>query len=79
MVKEGNERIIITLTKKQVAFIRENAKRLKVTPSRFIKWLLDKNISHLLNRIPEDELNEIIRIAKMKWIDFLDGESLTED
>lgn len=73
-VKDTNERIIITLTKKQVAFIRNNAKRLNITPSRFVKWLIDKNISHLINRMSDEELNEIIRIAKIKWLDFMDGE-----
>lgn len=73
-VKDTNERIIITLTKKQVAFIRNNAKRLNITPSRFVKWLIDKNISHLINRMSDEELNEIIRIARIKWLDFMDGE-----
>lgn len=78
MVKDGNERIIITLTKKQVAFIRTNAKRLKITPSRFVKWLIDKNLSHIINRLPERELQELIRIAKIRWIDF-DDEGLEDD
>lgn len=79
-VKDTNERIIITLTKKQVAFIRTNAKKLGITPSRFVKWLLDKNISHLLCRMGEDELNEVIRVAKIKWVDFMQGEDgLTDD
>lgn len=74
MVKKTNERIILTLTKKQVAFIRQNAKRLDITPSRFVKWLIDKNISRILNRIPEQELEEIIKIAQTKWVDFMEGE-----
>lgn len=74
MVKKNNERIIITLTKKQVAFIRQNAKRLDITPSRFVKWLIDKNVSHILNRLPEQDLEELIRIAKVNWVDFMEGE-----
>lgn len=72
MVKEKNERITITLTKKQVAWIREQAKRMDITPSKFIKWLMDKNIGHLINRLPERDLDELIRIAKVKWIDLDD-------
>lgn len=80
MVKDSNERIILTLTKKQVSFIRENAKRLNITPSRFVKWLLDKNISHILNRLPEKELEEIIRIAKVRWVDFDEwGDGLNDE
>lgn len=79
MVKETNERIIITLSKKQVAFIRDNAKRLKITPSRFVKWLIDKNLSHIINRLPEKELQELIRIAKIRWVDFDDEDGLTDD
>lgn len=79
MVKETNERIIITLSKKQVAFIRDNAKRLKITPSRFVKWLIDKNLSHIINRLPEKELQELIRIAKIRWVDFDDEDGLTDE
>lgn len=78
MVKEGNERIIITLTKKQVSFIRTNAAKLKITPSRFVKWLIDKNLSHIINRLPEKEIEELIRIAKIRWVDF-DEEGLEDD
>lgn len=78
MVKKTNERIIITLTKKQVAFIRENAKRLDITPSRFIKWLLDKNISALVSRLPERDLQALIELAKVKWVDF-GTDTLEED
>lgn len=73
-VKKGNERIWITLTAKQVAFIRENAKRLDMTPSRFVKWLLDKNIGHLINRLPERDLETLIQIAKTKWVDFYEDD-----
>lgn len=80
MVKEGNERIIITLTKKQVKFIRQSAKKLGITPSKFIKWLLDKNISHMMSRIPPHELDEIIKIAKFNWVSFAEfGDSLQDD
>lgn len=68
MVKESNERITITLTKKQIAWIREQAKKMDTTPSRFIKWLMDKNIAHLINRLPEDTIDELCRLAKVKWL-----------
>lgn len=73
-IKKTNERIWITLTKRQVEFIRENAKKLDMTPSRFVKWLLDKNIGHIVNRLPERDLERLIKIAKVKWLDFDDEE-----
>lgn len=73
-VKSTNERIWITLSKKQVEFIRENAKRLDMTPSRFVKWLLDKNIAHIINRLPERDIEELIKIARVKWVDFDEDE-----
>lgn len=74
MVKDGNERIIITLTSKQVKWIRDSAERLKTTPSKFIKWLIDKNVGHLINRLPERDLEWLIKIAKTKWLDFDDDD-----
>ena len=72
MVKDTNERIIITLTKKQVSFIRTNAERLGITPSRFVKWLIDKNVARVINRLPEEDLQNLIKLAKVKWVDFDD-------
>lgn len=68
MVKQSNERITITLTKKQVDWIREQAKAMDTTPSKFIKWLMDKNIAHLINRLPEEDIQELCRLAKVKWL-----------
>lgn len=70
MVKDKNERITITLTKKQVSWIRTQASKMDITPSRFIKWLLDKNIAKFINRLPERDLQELIRLAKVQWVDF---------
>lgn len=77
-VKKTNERIWITLTRKQVEFIRENAKRLDITPSRFVKWLLDKNIGALISRLPERDLEALIKIARVKWVNF-DDDPLEDD
>lgn len=74
MVKAKNERITITLTKNQISWIREQAKKMDITPSRFIKWLLDKNIAKFINRLPERDLQELIRLAKIRWVDFDDEE-----
>lgn len=72
MVKDSNERITITLTKKQISWVREQAKRLDMRPSQFIKWLMDKNIANLINRLPNEDLEYLIKIAKTKWVGFND-------
>lgn len=72
MVKDSNERITITLTKKQINWVREQAKRLDMRPSQFIKWLMDKNIANLINRLPNEDLEYLIKIAKTKWVGFND-------
>ena len=69
MIKKGNERLTITLTKKQVKWLRQNAKRLNMPVSQFIKWMLDRNLATLLrNQYDDYELKEIIRIASTPWI-----------
>lgn len=74
MIKESNERISITLTKKQINWIRTQANRLDMRPSTFIKWLIDKNIAKLIARLPEDDLEKLIKLAKVKWLDFPNDE-----
>lgn len=71
-IKEDNERITITLTKRQVEWVREQSKRLKIRPSQFIKWLMDKNIANLINRLPQEDLETLIKLAKVKWVGFKD-------
>lgn len=74
MIKDTNERITITLTKKQVDWIRTQSKRLDMRPSSFVKWMLDKNIGNLINRLPERDIERLIKLAKVKWLDFDDEE-----
>lgn len=70
MVKEGNERIYLTFSKKQAKWLRETSKKLGMTTSNFVKWLIDKNIGHLINRLPNEDLEYLIKICKTKWLDF---------
>jgi len=72
MIKDSNERITITLTKKQISWVRAQAKRLDMRPSQFIKWLMDKNIANLISRLPSNDLEYLIKIAKTQWIGFDD-------
>lgn len=81
---ELNERITITLTKKQIAWIRDQAEKKSITPSKFISWLLglkireievylkanNQSISRDLKntKFTDEQLEEIIRRAKTPWI-----------
>lgn len=75
MVSKKNERIIITLSKKQIAWIREQASSKEVTPSKFLRWLIGLKISELDNYINsrgdkvQQQLDEMTRIANTKWLD----------
>lgn len=70
MVKDKNERMSITFSKKQAEWIRTNAKRLGMTTSRFVKFLIDKNIGKFISMLPSEKLDELIKIAKTPWLDF---------
>lgn len=72
-IKKTNQRIMITLSKKQVAWIEKLAKQTKLTKSNLIKWLISKNVEVLLEYIyrKENDLTneEIYRIIKTSWLD----------
>lgn len=70
MIKQNNERLTITLSKKQVCWLKNGAKKLGISTSTFIKWLIDKNITRILCNMTEEELKETIKIAKMPWINW---------
>jgi hypothetical protein len=72
-IKKTNKRIMITLSKKQVAWIEKLAKQTKLTKSNLIKWLVSKNVEVLIEYIyrKENDLtnDEIYRIIKTSWLD----------
>lgn len=71
MIKKNNTRVIITLTKKQADWLKKTAKKLDMSVSKLIKWLIDKNITKIINEtIKGQELEELIKIAKTPWIRF---------
>ena len=74
MIGKDSKRLYITLSKKQANWLEDNAKRLNMTTSKFVKWLIDKNIGHLINKLPNEDLEYLIRIAKTKWLDFKDDD-----
>lgn len=79
MVKETNERVMITLSKAQATWLRKNAKKLHMSLSQFVKFLIDKNIAKFANQLTTEELDYLIKIAKTPWIKFDDGDYFDED
>lgn len=75
MIKPENEILKITLSKKQVKWLRDNAKKFHMTVSKFVKWLIDKNTANLARRaMTQEELDEFIRIVRTPWIKFNDDD-----
>lgn len=72
MIKENNTRIMVTFSKQQAQWIRTNAKKLGMTTSRFIKFLIDKNIAKFANELTTEEQDNLIKILRTPWIDFDD-------
>lgn len=74
MIGKDSERLQITLSKRQANWLKTQSKKLNMTTSKFIKWLIDKNLGHLINRLPNEDLEYLIKVAKTRWIDFDDDE-----
>lgn len=73
MISEKNQRIMITLPKKQVEWMKKYAKSNGWTPSTLIKYLLIKRVDELYDMCfthnNEQELQRLIELAKTKWLD----------
>lgn len=73
-VKNTNTRVIITLSKKQNEWLEKTGKRLKLSKSKLIKWLMDKNITRISTFLTEEDMKKLIIIAKTPWINLEDEE-----
>ena len=69
-VKKGNTRVQVTFSEQQAKWIKMNAKKCGMTTSRFIKFLIDKNIAKFVNVLTPSEQENIIRIIRTPWLDF---------
>lgn len=79
MIKDTNTRRMITLSKAQDKWLSTTAKKLKMSYSKFIKFLIDKNISHLISKLPREELDKLIKIAKTPWLNFKELETISDE
>lgn len=73
-VKDTNTRMIITISKKQNEWLEKTAKKLKISKSKLIKWLMDKNIARIATFMTEEDMKKLIIIAKTPWINLDDNE-----
>lgn len=70
-IKESNTRLIITMSKKQKAWLMKQSKKHKVSASKFITWILSVKAREMLEltKLKDYELEELIEICKTKWTD----------
>lgn len=68
MINENNKTIKITLSKKQISWLEKTAKKLKITKSSLIKFLIDKNIGRLISVMTNEELAWLKKIARTDWL-----------
>lgn len=73
MIKESNERLQITMSKKQRKWLLEFCKNHDITPSKYICWMLSKKAEEmlLLLKINEDNFEtreDLMQIIKTNWI-----------
>lgn len=70
MIKTCNERIMITLPMNLVFYLKKLAKKNKITLSKLICSLINKNANRTLETIIENQDEEyLLEIAKARWID----------
>lgn len=74
MISKDSRRLTLTFSKAQANWLENTAKKLNMTTSHFVKWLIDKNLGHLINRLPNEDLEYLIKLAKVKWLDFSEDE-----
>lgn len=73
MIKTENERLTITLSKKQIQWINEQAKKLHLTASKFISWMLSRKAQeiHEYEKLMNQQIDwiELNQILHTNWID----------
>lgn len=74
MVKDTNKRITITISKKLFEWLSSQAQSKDITISKFISWMLGKKAFEImeylnLNVSNMEELEEVYKIVKTKWIE----------
>lgn len=73
--QEKDKRIRITLPPKQKKWLLDFCKTHKISVSKYISWMLAKKAEEMIeilridkNTYTEEELDEIVRILRTKWV-----------
>ena len=74
--QEQAKRLRITLPPKQKEWLLKFCKEHNITPSKYISWMLSKKAEEMIqilkidkNTYTEEELEEIQKIIRVKWVD----------
>lgn len=74
MIKESNCRLQITISKEQKKWLEKQCKKLKITESQYIKWILSRKAQEIAEYLymqtdeSQEYLKEIIEIVKTPWL-----------
>lgn len=73
-LKEGMVMLQVSMSKEQKEWLYQFCKNHKITPSKYIRWLLSKKAEEMLILLKVDKSNiytedELIRIINTKWIE----------
>lgn len=75
MIKEGMVNVKITLSTDQFIWLEKQSKKLKMTKSKFIAWILSKKANEMIeylylkdNEYTEHTLEKMIEIIKTPWL-----------
>ena len=79
MVGKDKHRINITFTKQQVKGLELLSEKTGASISKLVRFLINKDLTKvvdliILKKVPEQDLLEMVRIAKTPWLDDEDDE-----
>lgn len=67
-VANNKTRIIFTLPKKQAQWLEDVAKKTRISKSKLIRWLIEKNVNNVQQWATEEEYETLMKILKTPWI-----------
>ena len=68
MLKNTKTRIIFSLPKSQAEWLERTSKELRISKSKLIRWLIEKNVKNIQQWTTPEELQTLIKIARTPWI-----------
>lgn len=68
MVKNTNTRILITVSKAQDEWLKKTSKKLHISISKLVKYLISRNIDAICNRLTDQDIDYLVKIAHYDWL-----------